>query len=300
MILATPIHSRRPARFRASAFSLIELMLAVTITTVIVGALYAVFNQTQRALLANTNQVDVLENGRSAMDTIARELSFAAPALRPFVTNLNITRPPVYRPVVQSIPTVNEKSPIQRTNLLEVFYFLSRYRTNWVGTEYFVSGANNGVGALMRRTYEIHERMLNATNPMVAALDPRLTNTLARLADGVIHFQVKPFDSRGVPIAWYYMSPTNFYPNVAWQRDPLVPTATRLAFVSNALPAYLEVELGILEPQTLAQFRSFPPNPDGSTSAVAQKFLSTHTGQVQLFRQRVPVRLGVSLPVSQP
>ena len=65
-------------------------------------------------------------------------------------------------------------------------------------------------------------------------------------------------------------------------------------FFSNALPAYLEVELGILEKQALERFRTLPTN----NAALLQQFLSTRSAQVHLFRQRIPIR-NVDLSVYQ-
>jgi hypothetical protein len=59
--------------------------------------------------------------------------------------------------------------------------------------------------------------------------------------------------------------------------------------VSNAVPAYVEIEMGILEPQILQRYRAI-----GNGSALLQvaqrQYLSNHVAQVHIFRQRVPVR----------
>jgi hypothetical protein len=54
-----------------------------------------------------------------------------------------------------------------------------------------------------------------------------------------------------------------------------------MGFASNALPAMVEIELGILEPQTLEQARSVL-NPD--------VFLQKQAGKVHIFRQQIPIR----------
>ena len=59
---------------RDEAFSLIELLTAVSIMVVIIFSLYAMFNQTQKALRANITQVDVLEGGRAAAEMLGREI----------------------------------------------------------------------------------------------------------------------------------------------------------------------------------------------------------------------------------
>jgi hypothetical protein len=55
-------------------------------------------------------------------------------------------------------------------------------------------------------------------------------------------------------------------------------------FRSIALPAAIEMEIGILDPDSLAQFRALPEG-----SVFAERFLSNRAAQVQLFRQRIPI-----------
>jgi hypothetical protein len=59
--------------------------------------------------------------------------------------------------------------------------------------------------------------------------------------------------------------------------------------MSNALPAYIEMEFGMLEPDTLAQYYLMldDQNPN------AAKFLQRQIGKVHLFRQRIPIRTAV-------
>jgi hypothetical protein len=71
----------------------------------------------------------------------------------------------------------------------------------------------------------------------------------------------------------------------AWAPKAGLPWATNCAFLSNLLPAYVEIELGVLEQQVLDQLKTFVPR-----SPLATNFLASHVGQVHLFRQRVPIR----------
>ena len=61
---------------------------------------------------------------------------------------------------------------------------------------------------------------------------------------------------------------------------------TSVRFMSNALPAYVELELGMLEPEALRQFYTMieDENPN------ATNFLSRQIAKVHLFRQRIPIR----------
>jgi prepilin-type N-terminal cleavage/methylation domain-containing protein len=66
--------TRRTSR----GFSLLEMMIAVGMLTIVILALYAMFDQTQKALRQALNQVDVSEGGRSALDLIVRRAERAA------------------------------------------------------------------------------------------------------------------------------------------------------------------------------------------------------------------------------
>ena len=61
---------------------------------------------------------------------------------------------------------------------------------------------------------------------------------------------------------------------------------TTFNFRSNALPHYIEVELGMLEPQTLELYYTMlkDENPNAAT------FLARQINRVHLFRQRIPIR----------
>ena len=58
-------------------------------------------------------------------------------------------------------------------------------------------------------------------------------------------------------------------------------------FRSNALPSYIEMELGMLEPETMEQFYTMlaDQNPNAATNFLARQITKVH-----LFRQRIPIR----------
>ena len=57
-------------------------------------------------------------------------------------------------------------------------------------------------------------------------------------------------------------------------------------FRSNAVPAYVELELGILEPETMRQYYTMlrDENPNATT------FLSRQIAKVHMYRRRIPIR----------
>src|SRR5204862_6167157 len=59
---------------RSRAFTIVELLVAISILTLIVLVLYGLFDQVQRALRSNVAQVDVHEGGRAGMEMMSREM----------------------------------------------------------------------------------------------------------------------------------------------------------------------------------------------------------------------------------
>ena len=66
--------------------------------------------------------------------------------------------------------------------------------------------------------------------------------------------------------------------------DPLLTTAS---FLSNALPAYLELELGVLEPDAV---RTYNQMMDDGQAQPAADFLKRRISKVQIYRKRIPLR----------
>ena len=63
-----------PTPLRPAAFTVVELMVAVSVLSLIVVVLYNIFDNTQRAMRSNAAQVDVMEGGRAAIELISRDL----------------------------------------------------------------------------------------------------------------------------------------------------------------------------------------------------------------------------------
>ncbi len=292
---------------RRRAFTIVELLVAISILTLIVLVLYGLFDQVQKALRSNVAQVDVHEGGRAGMELLSREMEQMQAGNRAGITNIQIrlTGPPYQ----QALLGANEN----RTNLLEGIIFLSHSNKSWFATSYkvleftnrvgnpFASDARfaGRVGTLCRFTRRISDLdfantnlLANAMKILDPALDPTpnyqvLTN-YQRVIDGVVHFRIHAYDTNGYSMNYL----TNRFANVSMIYDPLntspagtLAAETRYAFVNFALPACLEVELGILEPQVLERYRSYP------NATVAGNYLARQAGAIHLFQQRVPVRM---------
>jgi hypothetical protein len=296
-----------------------ELMVAISILAVIVIALYSVFNITQKALRSNESQVDIGERGRAVIEMISRELEQSVATRVAGETNMvgGIGNPPWF-PTPQS--DLNGSSNSFRVNTLHQLFFLTRQTNNWLAVGYKIADATNGVGTLYRySTNQIGGKPgTNYLSGAFYASIPTKTNSLTysnyhRIADGVVHFKLTPFDPAGRRMSY---DMTNAYPkyflkalsNSGGNRTnstatPLTGTnvflqqaiagsaaETRFAFISNGLPAYVEIELGLLEPQALKQFEAI--SQDGPAGA-GPNFLRKRINQVHLYRRRVPIPTAV-------
>ena len=303
----------------SAGFSLIEIMVTVGLLTFIILGLLMMFNQTQRAFRTGLTQTDVLESGRATMDLVARELEQMTPSeapdfidvngIRRRATNFFVEPSLVFPP--DNTKTFSWKSPLvqelpgntmSRTNLLQRFFFLSRLNQDWMGIGYEVvpDDENRSVGTLYRYAATNYPRG-NFLGLSAQFLRTPVTN-LNRIADGIVHLRLRAFAKNGYLITTNILTGTNasfplrpigpytnlpnavVYGSLSYNSSSVDFRQASCYFMSNALPGYVELELGVLEPQVLQKYRSI------DVAQVAQQYLSNHVAQVHIFRQRIPVR----------
>jgi type II secretory pathway pseudopilin PulG len=303
---------------RRAGFSLIEIMVTMGMLTFIVLGLLLMFNQTQRAFRTGLTQTDVLESGRATLDMVARDLEQMAPSEAPDYINQNIryrttnffVEPAVVylrdptkvfswkNPFLQELP-----GNIQaRTNLVQRFFFLSKLNQDWLGTGYTVipDDANGCVGTLYR--YSATNNPRGALVALSTQFPLAYTTNMSRIADGIVHLRLRAFARNGYLITTNFINGTNAsyplrsstgpYTNIpnavlygsGAYNSSADPRQAACYFMNNALPGYLELELGVLEPQILQKYRSI------DSGLAARQYLSNHVAQVHIFRQRIPVR----------
>src|SRR3954468_22827453 len=141
-------HSLKRAQNRpsAAAFTVTELMVAVSLMTLIVFALYSMFNQTQRALRSNEAQVDSAERGRGVVELVSREMESTRVGLRADTTNLwlRTAQLPTAQndlPGVTATPAANA-APL-RQNRFDDVYYLTKVDRAWRGVGYVVLATTN-------------------------------------------------------------------------------------------------------------------------------------------------------------
>jgi type II secretory pathway pseudopilin PulG len=340
MLESTSCQSHKRKGQAAAAFTITELMVAVSLMTLIVYALYSMFNQTQRALRSNEAQVDSTERGRGVLELVSREMESARVGLRADTTNLWLRTP-------GNVPTLAQKDAItgdpaaalpMRTNRFDDVYYLTKSDKAWRGVGYIVLQSTNiptkgealdrpggGLGTLYRYETPLTNRdyafpSTNLFSGFVKSL-PAPNTTLwstnatnfSQISQGIVHFRVLPYDTKGQLMAFYTTNldseyrmvrtgplgvlkyplsniPQNYITNATvliGQGSQADPLSTSTTFRSNALPAYLELELGVLEPDALRTYNQMIKDEQGPQ---ARAFLERRIAKVQIFRKRIPLR----------
>jgi hypothetical protein len=181
-----------------------------------------------------------------------------------------------------------------RTNTLQEVFFFTRQNQTWTAIGYKVF-PGDGVGTL----YRFSGNNISATNgPLLSLQFSNFYNgfnsgvassNYTRIMDGVVNFRIRAYDINGNQ---YTNQPTTFFPGITSIAVGTYPAPMtddhRYIFLSNSLPAYVEVELGVLEDRTLARYNAILG--PATTSPAATSYLMNHPGQVHIFRQRIPIR----------
>ena len=296
-----PAHSD-PLAARPKAFSLVEILVAVGLLSFIMLGLMMMFNQTQKAFRLSITQADVLEQGRATLDLMSREIEQTAPSHYPDwltkggvwyrATNFYAEPAAGFNCLVQQLPGsdfVAQASGFnRRTNQIQRFFFLTRLNQDWIGTAYQVVPDVSGgsVGTLYRYAVtNLRSAPITAAEAITRAFSKPDTNVMvSRIAEGVVHLRARAFDTNGVLIpvtaGWYGSSRGIWVQSDATGNEP----QGYAYFVSNAVPAYVEIELGILESQILKKSRSIP------NALLQSNFLSGYAAEEHIFRQRIPIR----------
>jgi prepilin-type N-terminal cleavage/methylation domain-containing protein len=270
------------------AFSLIEMLVVVALLSIIILGLVAMFDQVRRAFTASTTQVDVLEGGRMAMDLITREVEEMAPYHVVGITNFYVNEYPS-PPYPKTSALLSLVAPDdQRTNFLENLYFLSAYNHQWTGVGFWVDSPEMSNGIPIGSLYTTNLTLTASNIPVIYGLGVYTNSspgTFHRLVDGVVHFRVLAYDMNGKLLTINGSNNANTNNSFSIRDNVDYPDMYFYCMDGHAVPAYVDVELGVLESRTLAKLRGVTNN-----AIAANNFLSNHAAQVHLFRQRIPIR----------
>ena len=266
-----------------AAFTLVEVMVVMTLLTFIVIALMGVFSSTQAAFRASITQTDVLESGRAAMDLITGDLRAMAPSFGRSTNNGPVN---FYVSTYGYVPLTNQlvASGSSRTNVLQNLFVLSRGNLNgvptWYGTGYAVLLSSSNTYSLYRFSnhYPVAQS-LAASNLFYRDFNNfwNSPDSYSHLLDGVVGFRVQAFDVSGAIIN--YARPNGIVTNSLVNQ----PREIGYVFYGNAVPATVEIEMTTLEDRALQRAESRPYGPSRT------QYLSDQAGRLHVFRQRVAI-----------
>ena len=312
--------------FRASpAFTLVEILVTIALLSMITLGLFATFNQVQRAFRSSMNQVDQLEAGRAVTGMLPAELEQTTPCGAMAVT-FYAQVIPNYAPLTQNLPGTVTPPTQRTNLLQDCFILQRQnqtwvgigycVRTNdsagrlWY-PETGATPSQLGVGSLYR--FSISTNVLGSTglpndpSQLYRAFyfacrngDPTSQIISNRICDGVIHFCLQAFATNGFPIVSLGSSTTNAYfrTNTLTLGYSMVhPVAASfnyscpgnqggICFYSNAVPAAVELQLGMLEQHAWDRYNAI----GDPTARLNYLQRDDVTSRVHLFRQRVPIR----------
>ena len=306
----------------SDAFTLVEILVTIALLALITLGLFAALDQVQRAFRSGMSQVDQLEAGRAVTEMLPRELEQATPCGGNAVT-FSTQIIPNSAPLTQSLPGIPGMATTMRTNLLQDCFILTRQNQTWVGIGYCVrvsdasgrlylpeSGPGQlGVGSLYRFTASTNVLMNNglAADPgqlyaqFKAAAQVGSAAISNRICDGVVHFCLAAFATNGFPIFSDGVRTNAYFRTDALSIPPrynivhpvqAIPNSSypgnlgALNFLSNAVPASVGIELGILEQPSWERYNSIP----APAARLAYLQRSDVSSRVHLFRQRISIR----------
>lgn len=276
---------------RCCGYSLVEIMVAMTLLTVIVVGLMLTLNQTQRALRASGAQTDTLENGRAFLSLLSREMGEVV-NFHDSVTNA-YRFAAIYRPSGGQLQqTIPGGKGLVRTNELQSFCLVvpSKEINGWraIFYDFRESLAARHVVDIYRAERSFQRWQL--TNNLAelqrsffsGTFTPdRNTNDFSKMLSGVIHLRFQAYDrTNGYPVVplngagnrprgYFFANPANIVP-----QPPVY------------FPDSVEVELGLLDSDTYKRSKAI------ENTTTLETFLADRAANVQLFRQRITISTG--------
>ena len=294
------------------------MILAVTITTVITLALTAVFGQVQRAFRAGIQQVDVFEGGRASLELIAQDLdqmvslgdieftNFWTVPFQPGMYNTlgrmqentglltiqqevlffqefnDLIKAVGYRVIPdRRAPGIDFEEADDLIRVVRVFRFETNVPRNALRFQPSQTWSAI-ITAFLQDPLQIQQ------NDNTASVSYQFQEVLG----GVVHFRVIPQYQNGR--VWDKDLEEFYYQN----RDPSLPrdievdsteprggAAFTYAFSEDALPAYVELEIGVMEPAILEEWRSIAE----VNMAGASDLIRDEASKIHMFRRRMAI-----------
>lgn len=288
-------------RCSRSGFTLLEMLMAVTITTVITIALYAIFDQTQRAFRAGIAQVDVYESARATSEIFDQDI--VRVTHNPLERQINrIELPPNIQfnsypfniwlddraPYTTLGNMMNQQGMLTAQQNLLMFtrlndevtlvgYYNEPLAVNWS------NGQRPASIPLVSRLYRFTQtyKISDLTEPVLSlALEKFRRGPSGSLNDpsrpfqevttGVVHLRWNLFGSNG---QWWQFTTDPLLLKSSSGRSPFVGMTAG----GNIIPASIEYELMVLEEEVLQQFLNMAEaNTQQAADFIRQKLEGMH------------------------
>jgi hypothetical protein len=267
------------------------MLVAMSLLVVIMMGLTMMFMQTQKAFKGGLRQVDVFEGGRSAMDLISHDLEPMVDAGKYSEYGSNLWTCVFQEAGYPRLIQLENGQPF-RTNFIYDLFSISRIDSRWIATAYAVTNMYSltnvttsslpSIGTLYRYSFETNTvegitdnnvLFRDYTNHLQNIGTNYFTNRFTRVIDGVVHFKIRAYGGDALELTNYAAFP---YTNITTVLDTKVTNRI-------GIPNTIEVELGVLEPETYQQIRSMPAD-------VAELFFRSKANKVHIFRQQIPIR----------
>ncbi len=277
-------------------------MITLGLISFIILGLMLMFQQVQRSFRGSMTQTDVLEAGRAVTDRIARELEEMMPTQFPYDPVNGYPAINFMAELYGDFATDPQRqylpgASIERTNYVQQIFFMSKEDQKWIATGYRVlpDYTGTGLGTLYRfstNSVAVPGRIAPLGYVTPIYLSTNFINAVGNppagftpIADGIVHFRLRAFDTNGAPIT--PNSPG--MPNVLRRYELGSQYSTdqiRYWFYSNAVPAYLELEVGFMENHMVDRFKALAE----VNAPAGRNYLSNHVANVHIFRRRIPIR----------
>lgn len=259
-----------PRFINAAAFTLVELLIATAILSLLVLLLTSLLSGINRAWVSGEQRVSEFQDGRAILELISRELSQAV-----ISPNLQMVHNPTMPPGLNqransdSIFWQAPATTTTRGNLAEIGYYLTEDHANTGGDVYQLK--RFFVPPTDATNYQIFTSPNQPTDNSAPWVTSFVSNPLSTpVSSGVLAFWVRCFDSNGDLIPWLSANATGVGPlkfNSAAHFQPAIPGQTssfRYTDASstaraNLLPATVELTIVTLDPQTFKTDPSIPP-----------------------------------------
>lgn len=294
------------------AFTLVELLIAMTILSLLVVLIASLLSGVSRAWVSGEQQVQTFQDGRAIVELISRELSQAvmSPSLQ-LIQNPLLPTGVTQRANSDSLFWQAPLTSTPKGNICEVGYYLT---DSFQLRRFFVPPDN--------ANYSIF------TTPPTATAAPWITTTFSTsaqfngvsfiVADGVIAFWIRCMDVNGNPVPWFsarspqapvgttirYNSAARFQPALSGQAPPTTaswPYTAAATLQANRLPVAIEITVVTLDTKSFQRNPTIPAipsstSPDQVPAAVTtfnQLLVAARVSSARTFSTRVNLTNGL-------